>query len=63
MRRRIDVIDQSTLFVEGDVYDPARLAESERNLRSLGFLRSVSISPGPPVRSGLDASRFRQRHR
>ncbi|HYS55580.1 MAG TPA: hypothetical protein VER58_17615 [Thermoanaerobaculia bacterium] len=34
------------LFHEGDPYDPARLAETERSLRALGFLKSASVSAG-----------------
>ncbi len=37
------VIRQELLFREGDVYDGKLLAESERNLRSLGFLGRVAI--------------------
>jgi len=47
-KTRPAVIREFLLFHEGDVYDPARLAESERNLRSLGFLRAVSVTAGPP---------------
>src|SRR5262249_2963834 len=36
------------LFHEGDSFDPARLAESERTLRALGFLKSASITAGDP---------------
>lgn len=37
------VIRQEILFQAGDVADSARLAETERNLRSLGLFRSVSV--------------------
>ena len=40
------------IFEEGDVYDPAVLAEAERNLRALGLFRSVSIVAGD-VRDGV----------
>jgi Surface antigen variable number repeat len=40
------------IFEEGDVYDPAVLAEAERNLRALGLFRSVSIVAGE-VRDGV----------
>lgn len=36
------------LFHEGDPFDPTLLEESERNLRTLDFLESASISAGPP---------------
>jgi hypothetical protein len=42
-RTREWVIRQELLFREGDVYDQKLLAESERNLRNLGFLGRVSI--------------------
>jgi hypothetical protein len=42
-RTREWVIRQELLFKEGDVYDRKLLDESERNLRSLGFLGKVDI--------------------
>lgn len=36
------------LFKEGDPYDPALLSETERNLRALGFLKTASVTAGPP---------------
>ena len=36
------------LFKEGDPFNPAKLAESERNLRQLDFLKSVTIAAGTP---------------
>ena len=39
------VIRQELLFAPGDPYDPALIAESERNLRALGFLNGVRIAP------------------
>jgi hypothetical protein len=42
-RTREWVIRQELLFREGDVYDRKLLVESERNLRSLGFLGRVAI--------------------
>lgn len=41
-RRR--VIRQEILFARGDAYQPAKLAETERNLRSLGFLHDVRVT-------------------
>jgi Surface antigen variable number repeat len=41
-RRR--VIRRELLFSAGDEYRPATLAETERNLRSLGFLRDVAVT-------------------
>ncbi|HEY8182657.1 MAG TPA: POTRA domain-containing protein, partial [Thermoanaerobaculia bacterium] len=45
-RRR--VIEKFLLFREGDVYQPERLAETERNLRALGFLKSASVTASAP---------------
>ncbi|MDQ6802535.1 MAG: BamA/TamA family outer membrane protein [Acidobacteriota bacterium] len=45
---RRHVIEKFLLFREGDVYEPARLAETERNLRSLGFLKSASVTASAP---------------
>lgn len=42
------VIAQFLLFREGDVYRPERLAETERNLRALRFLKSASVTASPP---------------
>jgi hypothetical protein len=47
-------IRRSLLFEEGDVYDPAVLAESERNLRALGLFRSVSVTSGEPHDGAVD---------
>ena len=35
-------------FREGDPYDPAKLAETERNLRLFDFLKSASVVASPP---------------
>jgi Surface antigen variable number repeat len=45
---RPSVIRKFLLFREGDPYDPAKLAESERNLRQLGFIKLASVVPRPP---------------
>ncbi|HVT04244.1 MAG TPA: hypothetical protein VHL58_12825 [Thermoanaerobaculia bacterium] len=42
------VVREFLLFKEGDTYDPARLRETERNLRALHFIRSAKISVGEP---------------
>lgn len=41
------VVKRELLFKEGDEYDPFVIEESERNLRSLPFLRKISIVPVP----------------
>jgi hypothetical protein len=43
---RKEVVEQELLFKVGDSFDPFLMRESERNLRSLGFLRQVEIVPG-----------------
>jgi hypothetical protein len=45
---RKSVIEKFLLFREGDVYSPERLAETERNLRSLQFLKSASVVASAP---------------
>jgi hypothetical protein len=42
---RTSVIGRELLFASGDRFDPARLAETERNLRSLGILNNVRVAP------------------
>ncbi|MEO8035923.1 MAG: hypothetical protein ABI837_15910 [Acidobacteriota bacterium] len=41
---RPSVISKFLLFREGDEYRPERLAETERNLRALHFLKSASVT-------------------
>ena len=45
---RRHVIEKFLLFREGDVFEPERLAETERNLRALGFLKSASVTASAP---------------
>jgi outer membrane protein assembly factor BamA len=45
---RRHVIEKFLLFRSGDVYQPERLQETERNLRSLGFLKSASVTASAP---------------
>jgi hypothetical protein len=45
---RIPVIRKFLLFQEGDRYDPARLEETERNLRGLPFIKAASVLARPP---------------
>lgn len=51
---RPSVIRRFLLFKEGDPYDPGKLEETERNLRELGFLKSASVSAGPPHDGRVD---------
>ena len=48
VRTRERLIRRFLLIREGEPYDEARLRESERNLRALDFLKSVSIKPAAP---------------
>ena len=45
---RESVVRGFLLFREGQIYDPERIAESERNLRAQSFLRSASITTSAP---------------
>jgi len=45
---RRKVIERFLLFHEGDVYQPQRLEETERNLRALAFLKSASVTASTP---------------
>jgi len=47
------VIRRELLVREGDVYDPDLVAETERNLRSLGFLTNVSVAAVDTLSGGL----------
>ena len=38
------VLRRELLFKPGDTFEPGRLAETERNLRSLGYLNNVSVT-------------------
>lgn len=43
-------------FHEGDPYDPAKLAETERNLRLFDFLKSASVTASPPHDGVVDVN-------
>src|SRR5262249_61989789 len=45
---RPDVIRKLLLFQSGDVYDRLLLEQTERNLRALRFIKSASVTAGPP---------------
>jgi outer membrane protein assembly factor BamA len=53
---RPSLVRRFLLFKEGDVFVPERLAETERNLRALGFLKSVSVTAGPPHDGVVDVA-------
>jgi hypothetical protein len=48
VQTRAALIRRFLTFHEGDVYEPVRLAETERNLRLFDFLLSASVTAGPP---------------
>ncbi len=53
------VVRREVLMVEGDAFDRAELARSERGLRGLGFFRNISIQAKPgstPDRVVLEAN-------
>jgi hypothetical protein len=50
------VIERFLLFHEGDEYRPERLAETERNLRTLRFLKSASVTASPPHDGVVDVT-------
>jgi outer membrane protein assembly factor BamA len=50
------VIRKFLLFHEGDVYRPERLAETERNLRTLHFLKSASVIASEPHDGVVDVT-------
>jgi predicted dienelactone hydrolase len=50
------LIRRLLLFREGDPYDPAKLAESERNLRALDFLKSASVTASDPHDGVVDVA-------
>jgi hypothetical protein len=53
---RPSVIRKFLLFHEGDIYRPERLAETERNLRALHFLKSVSVIASEPHDGVVDVT-------
>ena len=50
------VIRKFLLFREGDEFRPERLAESERNLRALHFLKSASVTASEPHDGVVDVT-------
>jgi hypothetical protein len=51
---RPEVIRRELLFSEGEALDPAKLAETERNLRALDLFRSVKIRVEPVAENQVD---------
>ena len=46
-RTKTSIVRKFLLFKEGDPFDPYLLTGSERNLRSLGFLKSATVTAQP----------------
>jgi hypothetical protein len=53
---RAALVRKFLLFHEGEPFDPARLRESERTLRALDFLKSVTVTPLPPRDGVVDVT-------
>ncbi|HEX9161266.1 MAG TPA: hypothetical protein VF980_06125 [Thermoanaerobaculia bacterium] len=51
-----ELVRKFLLFREGDVYDPLRIKESEKNLRKLDFIKSADITVGPEHDGVVDIS-------
>jgi len=49
-----NVVRRELLFKEGDIYDPALVAESERILRSYAYFRKVTIHVSKPENNMVD---------
>lgn len=56
VQTRASLIRSFLLVHEGEPFDPAKLVETERNLRLFGFLESVSVSAGPPHDGVVDVA-------
>jgi len=53
---RQKVVRRFLLFHEGDLYRPERLAETERNLRALSFLKSATVTASTPHDGFVDVT-------
>jgi len=54
VQTREDIIRQELLFASGDTLDPKILAETERNLRNLIFIRDAKIETIPGDKGTVD---------
>jgi len=52
IKTREYVLRQELLFTEGETFRPERLAETERNLRELGFLNNISVTAVDTTQDG-----------
>lgn len=56
VQTRAALLRRFLLFREGDVYDPTKLMETERNLRLFDFLKSASVTASPPHDGVVDVA-------
>jgi hypothetical protein len=56
VQTRTSLLRRFLLFDEGEPFDPALLAETERNLRLFGFLESVSVTASAPHDGVVDVT-------
>lgn len=49
---REDIVRRELLFKEGELWDPLKALESERNLRANGSFRRANVDPAPQAPSG-----------
>ncbi|MEA2344474.1 MAG: hypothetical protein QOF63_2643 [Thermoanaerobaculia bacterium] len=56
MQTRVALLRRFLLFREGELFDPALLAETERDLRLFDFLESVSVTASAPHDGVVDVS-------
>ncbi|MHB0968689.1 MAG: POTRA domain-containing protein [Thermoanaerobaculia bacterium] len=56
VQTREEVIRRFLLFAEGDTFDPEKLAETERNLRRLDFVKSATITASAPHDGVVDVT-------
>jgi len=53
IKTREHILRRELLFATGDIYDPEALAETERNLRNLGFLNQVTVVAVDTLADGI----------
>ncbi len=56
VKTRPAVVRKFLLFHSGDRYEPEQLAETERNLRGLRFIKEASVVAGPPHDGVVDVT-------
>ena len=48
------VVEHENLLPPGSTWDPIHALETERNIRSLGFIRDAEVRPTPTASGGVD---------